>query len=85
MLPEIYGAEEVAREIVAERNRQIARRQLMAELPPATTRSSLVLRRLATMLGGHLVTVGEHLRRYGQTPSAGEPWMGQRYAEDAKA
>ena len=84
MLPELYGADAVAREIVAERNRQIARRQLLCELPPSSsTRRLLVLRKLAVLVGGHLVAIGESLRRYGQTQSAGPSWLGHRYAEDA--
>ena len=75
MLPEVYIAPAVAREIVQERERRIVRRQLLSALPVVPSRSLTFRRRLASSMGSRLVSFGERMRRYGQQERMTDPWL----------
>ncbi len=77
MLPEMYGADGVAREIVRDRERRIAKRQLLSELPPAPPRALALRRVLARAIGVRLVNVGERLRSYGHAEPVNQSWRTQ--------
>ena len=74
MIPELYGADGVAREIVRDHERRLAKRQLLSQLPPVPSRSLMMRRSAANAVGRLLVSLGERLSSYGRTEPVSEPW-----------
>lgn len=74
MLPDVRTAAAVAHEIVADRERQIARGRLMSELPEIPGRGLVLRRRVACCLGRRMIGAGIRLLRYGGQEGEGMRW-----------
>jgi hypothetical protein len=66
MLPDVHSAPAVAREVVRDRERQLAQHEVLRVLPAIPSRGLVWRRRLACCTGERLVRMGEWLRRYGE-------------------